>query len=243
MAQKIFKLIIRIIIRIIAHVEIYGYENLPEGGFILAANHLGRLDSAMLYYAIDREDVIMPVAEKYKDHWLFGPLVRVLGGFFINRFDADVQAIREVLKRMKAGGIFVIAPEGTRSKIEALQQARPGVAYFASKTGLPVVPIALTGTEDRVVVDNLKHFRRSKITIRAGKPFTLPALRGLNRDEALSAATTEIMCQIGAMLPEKYRGFYARYPRLKELLLEGQKDRGSEGQQGIGIEAQKEMEA
>jgi 1-acyl-sn-glycerol-3-phosphate acyltransferase len=218
MAQKIFKILVRIIIRIIAHVEIYGYENLPQGGFILAANHLGRLDSAMLYYAIDREDIIMPVAEKYKNHWFFGPLTRMLGGFFINRFDADVQAIREVLKRLKNGGVFVIAPEGTRSKIEALQEARPGVAYFASKTGMPVIPVALTGTEDRVIVDNLKHFRRSRIVVRAGKPFTLPSLKAQDRDEALAAATTEIMCQIGAMLPEKYRGYYAGHPRLKELL-------------------------
>jgi 1-acyl-sn-glycerol-3-phosphate acyltransferase len=111
----------------------------------------------------------------------------------------------------------VIAPEGTRSKVEALQEARPGVAYFASKTGMPVIPIALTGTEDRVVKDNLKHFRRSKIVVRAGKPFVLPSLRGQDRDVALEAATTEIMCQIGAMLPEKYRGYYAEHPRLKEL--------------------------
>jgi 1-acyl-sn-glycerol-3-phosphate acyltransferase len=218
MGQKIFKIIVRIILRIIAHVEISGYENAPQGGFILASNHLGRLDSALLYYAIEREDIIMPVAEKYKDHWFYSRLVQMVGGFFINRFDADVQAIREVLKRLKNGGVFVIAPEGTRSKTEVLQEARPGAAYFASKTGLPVIPIALTGTEDRVVKDNLKHFRRSKITIRAGKPFTLPSLRGQDREEALAAATTEIMCQIGAMLPEKYRGFYAQHPRLKELL-------------------------
>jgi 1-acyl-sn-glycerol-3-phosphate acyltransferase len=137
----------------------------------------------------------------------------------------------------------VIAPEGTRSKIEALQEARPGVAYFASKTGTPVIPVALTGTEDRVVKDNLKHFRRSKIIIRAGKPFILPSLRGQDRDEALASATTEIMCQIGAMLPEKYRGFYAEYPRLKELVGDGQKDRSSEGQKIIGKEAQKEIGA
>ncbi len=145
-------------------------------------------------------------------------MVNMVGGFFINRFDADIQAIREVLKRLKNGGVFVIAPEGTRSKVEALQEARPGVAYFASKTGMPVIPVALTGTEDRVVKDNLKHFRRSKIIIRAGKPFVLPSLRGQDREAALEAATTEIMCQIGAMLPEKYRGFYADHPRLKELL-------------------------
>lgn len=217
MAQKLFRIFVRIVFFIIARVNVDGYENLPPGGFILAANHLGRLDSALLYYAIEREDLIMPVAEKYKTHWLFGPLVLALGGFFINRFDADVQAIREVLKRLKKGGVFVIAPEGTRSKTEAMQEARHGAAYFASKTGLPVVPVALTGTEDRGVVENLKHFRRSHITVRAGAPFILPPLKGQDRDIALTAATDEIMCRIGAMLPEKYRGFYAQHPRLKEL--------------------------
>lgn len=217
MAQKLFRIFVRIVLFFIARVEISGYENLPQGGYILAANHLGRLDSALLYYAIEREDLIMPVAEKYKNHWIFGPLVVALGGFFINRFDADVQAIREVLKRLKKGGVFVIAPEGTRSKTEALQEARHGAAFFASKTGIPVVPIALTGTEDRGVVANMKHFRRSRITIHAGKPFILPPLQGKDRDEALSAATEEIMCRIGAMLPESYRGFYAEHPRLKEL--------------------------
>ncbi len=226
MVQKLFRIFVHVVMFFIARIEIEGVENLPSGGgFILASNHLGRLDSALLYYAIDREDIIMPVAEKYKTHWVFGPLVPALGGFFINRFDADVHAIREVLKRLKNGGIFVIAPEGTRSKTEALQQARPGVAFFASKTGLPVIPIALTGTEDRAVSENLKHFRRSKITIQAGAPFTLPSLKGQDRDEALELAVAEIMCRIGVMLPEKYRGYYAGHPRLKELAgaAEGQK--------------------
>lgn len=219
MTQRIFRAFVRFVLFFIARVEVRGYENLPkEGGFILASNHLGRLDSAMLYYAIDREDIIMPVAEKYKTHWLFGPLVRALGGFFINRFDADLQAIREVLKRLKKGGVFVIAPEGTRSKVEALQEAHQGAAYFASKTGVPIIPVALTGTEDRTVVENLKHFRKSTIVVRAGKPFTLPPLKGQQNTEALTAATDEIMCRIAAMLPENYRGFYADHPRLKELL-------------------------
>jgi 1-acyl-sn-glycerol-3-phosphate acyltransferase len=216
--QKIFRILVRFVLRIIARVEIHGIENLPQGGFILAANHLGRLDSAILYYAIDREDIIMPVAEKYKHHWFFGPLVRSLGAFLIDRFNADVSAIREVLRRMKKGGIFVIAPEGTRSKTEALQQAHSGVAFFASKTGVPVVPIAMTGTEDRLVTDNLKHFRRSQIVVQAGKSIQVRLDERLEREKGLDAATDDIMCRIAAMLPEKYRGVYANHPHLLKLI-------------------------
>lgn len=216
--QRLFRFLIRFVLRLIARVEIHGIEHLPtQGGFILAANHLGRLDSAILYYAMDRQDVIMPVAEKYKHHWLFGWLVPALGGFFINRFDADLSAIREILRRMKRGGIFVIAPEGTRSKTESLQKAHSGVAFFAVKTGAPVVPIAITGTEDRVVVENLKRFRRSHIVVRAGKPIYVRLDESLERDAALQAAADDIMCRIALMLPERYRGVYADHPRLEQI--------------------------
>lgn len=204
---------------LIADVEVVGLDKLPEGNFILAANHLGRLDTAVLLYAVDREDIIMPVAEKYKNHPFFGAIGRAVDAIWLNRFDADYAALREILARMEKGGLMVIAPEGTRSKTEALQEARMGVAFLAAKSGYPVLPVALTGTEDRLVVQNLKRFRRSKITARAGELFRIaPPPRGRGREETLRAATDEIMCRIAAELPETYRGFYKDHPRLKELL-------------------------
>ena len=141
-----------------------------------------------------------------------------MNAIWLNRFDADIHAMKEILRRLKAGGLLAIAPEGTRSKVEALQEAKPGAAYLASKVGLPIIPVALTGTEDRVVKDNLKHLRKSHIKVRAGKPFDLEPVGKQDKEESLHRATDEIMCQIAAMLPEKYRGFYADHPRLKEIL-------------------------
>jgi len=203
---------------IITDIEVHGLENLPGGNFIGAANHLGRLDTAVLLCIIDREDIIMPVAEKYKDHPLFGAIGRAVDAVWLNRFEADYSALREILARMRKGGMLAIAPEGTRSKTEALQEGKMGVAFLASKSGYPVLPVALTGTEDRAVLENLKHFRRSKIVIRAGEPFYVQIHQGKGREEAMRQATDEIMCRIGALLPENYRGVYANHPRLKELL-------------------------
>jgi 1-acyl-sn-glycerol-3-phosphate acyltransferase len=215
--------IVRFVMNIIADVEVVGLEKLPTGNFILAANHLGRLDTAILLYVVDREDIIMPVAEKYKNHPLFGAIGRAVNAIWLNRFDADYGAFREILTRMEKGGLMVIAPEGTRSKVEALQEAKMGVAFLASKSGYPVLPVAMTGTEDRLIVQNLKRFRRTKIVVRAGELFRIEAApRGKGRDEFFHAATDEIMCRIAAELPEKYRGFYAEHPRLKELLEEKQ---------------------
>lgn len=219
MKYATLRAIVRFIMNLIADVELVGLEKLPKGNLIIAANHLGRLDTAVLLYALDREDIIMPVAEKYKNHPFFSVLARAVNAIWLNRFEADYAAFREILARMEKGGLMVIAPEGTRSKTEALQEAKMGVAYLAAKSGYPVLPVALTGTEDRLVVQNLKRFRRSKITARAGDLFRIePLPRGRGREEALRAATDEIMCRIAAELPEKYRGVYANHPRLRELL-------------------------
>lgn len=204
--------------KFIADIEVHGLEKLPAGNVIAAVNHLGRLDTAVLFCVVDREDVIMPVAEKYRDHPIYGPLGRAANAIWLNRFETDYGALRKILERLKQGGLLVIAPEGTRSKTEALQEGKPGVAFLAAKSGYPVMPVALTGTEDRRVVEHLKHFRRIKITLTAADPFYIELPRGKERDEAMRQATEEIMCQIAALLPERYRGAYADHPRLKELL-------------------------
>jgi 1-acyl-sn-glycerol-3-phosphate acyltransferase len=204
--------------RLIADIEVTGLEKLPQGNAIVAANHLGRLDTAALLCVLDREDIIMPVAEKYKDHPFYGALGRAVNAVWLNRFEADYSALRQILERMKQGGLLVIAPEGTRSPTEAMQQAKMGVAFLASKSGYPVLPVAVTGTEDRAVVQNLKHFRRLKITATAAELMYIDIPKGTGREEAMREATDEIMCQIAALLPEKYRGVYANHPRLKELL-------------------------
>jgi len=218
MKQKTFRSIVSFVLPKIAHIELIGVEKLPHGQFIIASNHLGRLDSSLLYYVFDRDDIILPTAEKYKNHPLYGRVGKAMGAIWLNRFEADFHAMKEILRRLKAGGLLAIAPEGTRSKSETLQEGKPGVAYLASKVDIPIIPIAITGTEDRLIKYNLKHFRRSHIIVRAGDPFKLPPISVKDREAGLRTATDEIMCQIAAMLPEKYRGVYAEHPRLKELL-------------------------
>jgi 1-acyl-sn-glycerol-3-phosphate acyltransferase len=218
MKYRTLRSIVRFFMKLIADIEVNGIEKLPEGNVIVAANHLGRLDTAALLCILDREDIIMPVAEKYRDHPLYGAIGRAANAVWLNRFEADYSAFRQILERMKQGGLLVIAPEGTRSKTEALQEAKMGVAFLASKSGYPILPVAVTGTEDRGILENLKRFRRSKITATAAKLMYVDIPKGKGREEAMRQVTDEIMCQIAALLPESYRGVYADHPRLKELL-------------------------
>ncbi len=218
--HKIFRFFIRTFLGLIARVEIIGFENMPSGGFVIAANHIGRLDAALAYYFLDRPDIIMVVAEKYEKYAILRWLVKLVNGMFVDRYNADIHAIRETLRRLQQGRVFTITPEGTRSKTGNLNEAKPGGIYLAWKAGVPVIPVALTGTEDLVVVERLKHLKRLDIKVTVGIPFILPKeVKGKDRDVVIQQYTDEVMCRIAALLPEERRGVYADHPKLKELLM------------------------
>src|SRR5512138_1763992 len=222
--RNLIRWLIRRLFNLIARVEVYGYENLPRGvSFVIATNHLGIVDVPLAFYALDRWDMFVMIGEKWQNVGLFRWVGKYFNFLFIDRFNPDIKAMRRVISLMKENNILVIAPEGTRSRVGMLIEGKPGVSYLASKLNRPIVPVAIVGTEDKVLFGNLKKLRRSHFTITAGPAFDLPSLPRENRAEALKQYTDEIMCHIAALLPEKYRGFYADHPRLKELLASQQK--------------------
>jgi len=215
----LLRILIRVLLNRIARFELRGKENVPlTGGMILAANHIGIIDIVLVYYVIDRTDLFIPVAEKWEKIGWIRWLGKHLNFLFVDRYNPDLKALRRMIALMEEGKCLVIAPEGTRSRVGSLIEGKPGVAYLASRSGFPVVPIGITGTEDKVIFGNIKRFRKSTITLSARKPFIIPPLPKQDRDTALQNATDEIMCQIAALLPERYRGVYAEHPRVKELL-------------------------
>lgn len=215
----ILRFLIRALFNLIARFEMTGKEYVPlTGGMVIASNHIGIVDILLVYYGIDRTDLFIPVAEKWEKTGWIRWLGKHLNFLFVDRYNPDLKALRRMIALMEEGKCLVIAPEGTRSHSGSLIEGKPGVAYLAARSGFPVVPIAITGTEDKVIFGNIKRFRKSTITLTSTKPFIIPPLPKDNRDAALRKATDEIMCQIAALLPERYRGVYAEHPRLKELL-------------------------
>ena len=202
--------------------EIVGIEKIPtDKPAIIAGNHIGILDGIMIPsipVLKTHPNLIVVVAEKYQKNKFFRWAVNNLDFMFIDRFNPDVKTLRKVLELLKRNGILVIAPEGTRSPNAALIEAKSGAAYLAAKTGATIVPIGITGTEDKVMKQRLKRAKRLNVSIEIGDPFNIPALPNLNRDEFLEKYTDEIMCRIAALLPESYRGIYSEHPRLMELL-------------------------
>lgn len=216
---SVIRFLIRLLLNLIARFELRGKENVPpSGGMILAANHIGILDIVMVYYAIDRTDLFIPVGEKWGQKGWIRWLGKRLNFLFVDRFNPDLKALRKMIALMEAGKCLIIAPEGTRSRSGSLIEGKPGVAYLAARSGFPIIPVGITGTEDKTILRNIKRFKKSTVTLTGGKPFVIPPLPNKDRDAALRNATDEVMCRIAALLPETYRGIYKDHPRMEELL-------------------------
>jgi 1-acyl-sn-glycerol-3-phosphate acyltransferase len=199
--------IVRFLIKTLTVSEYFGTENVPkEGGVILAINHMSHLDTPLMMVNPVRPDITALVTTKYGENLFVAWLTNTAGGIWINRDIADFSAIRKAAKALNEGVALGIAPEGTRSKNGQLQAGKPGTLMLAVKTGAPIVPVGITGTE--TALHDLAHFRRPRLTVRFGKPFTIPPLERGSRSQDLKKWTRELMLRIAALLPKSYRGIY-----------------------------------
>lgn len=219
MMDRIVRFLNRMLVKAILDIKFYNLDSQPrEGALIVAGNHLGVLDALIVFSVIDKRDYIVMVAEYHKNYAFRRWLGKIVGAIFVDRYQADFAALREVMKRLNQGGVLIISPEGTRSKTGGLLPGQPGTAYLASKTGISVLPVGIVGSEDRLILANLKRLRRSPVKVVFGDAIRFAPVSREGREQALQGYTDEIMCQIAALLPEEYRGEYANHPRLKQLL-------------------------
>ena len=211
-ARQLFKLFFR--------VTASGMEALPTcGGYLLAVNHLSRLDPPLVFALLDRDDVTALVTDKYQKYPFFRWIIETVNGIWISRGEADRSALRQARDFLQGGGVLGIAPEGTRSHTGALIRAKTGTAYLADKAGVPVIPLAISGTDGAIWRALL--LLRPRIHVQIGAPVDLLPVERDSREAILLRNTDEIMCRIAAMLTKRYWGVYADHPRLKELLADG----------------------
>jgi 1-acyl-sn-glycerol-3-phosphate acyltransferase len=188
-----------------ARKEIRGLENLPpKGALILVSNHLNIADPPVLTHALPRRIVWMAKRELFQIP-VAGFIFRLYGLIPVRRSEADLGALRRAQDALRKGHVVGMFPEGTRARKIGLQKGEPGTAVIALRTGAPILPVAIWGTENvRLPWDVVK---RNRIYIAIGEPFDLPHTRRLTR-KAVDDATADIMTRIAALLPERYRGVY-----------------------------------
>jgi 1-acyl-sn-glycerol-3-phosphate acyltransferase len=178
------------------------------------------LDTPILLAITDRDDLVAIVAKKYKEKPFFKWILeKVATMVWMDRTKTDFSAMREAIDQLRAGAMVGIAPEGTRSRETiGLLEGKPGAALLVAQTSVPIVPVGIIGSEK--INQHFLRLKRPPVTIRVGEPYTLPEIDRNDRQGWLSRSTEEIMCQIAALIPEEYRGFYNDHPRLHELLAE-----------------------
>ncbi len=201
------RVIVRILLFLLTRCRVEGRENVPrQGPLLVVANHLSLVDPPMLNVILDRKMMFM--AKKQLFHFrLIGYLVRGFGAFPIHRGQLDRQALRQSYQVLADGLALVMFPEGMRSRSGQLRPAFFGAALIASRSGAPILPIGISGTEK---LERLSWWwRRPKITVNIGHPFHLsPPRSKLTRGE-LAELTHSIMQHIAELLPQEYRGDYA----------------------------------
>jgi len=122
-----------------------GWRNMPEsGGVILVSNHLSYLDVFILGIGVRRP--LNYVARSTLFLPGLGAVIRSVGGFPIQREGMGASGMKETLKRLRAGGVVTLFPEGTRSPDGELGELKPGIALLVSRAGVPVVPAGVAGT-------------------------------------------------------------------------------------------------
>jgi 1-acyl-sn-glycerol-3-phosphate acyltransferase len=203
--------LVRTIVYTFARVEVTGKENVPRRGpLIIACNHINNADPPVLGATMPRRLVFMAKHEMFQ--WpILGLAARLGGAFPVHRSEADLGALRKASAILRQGEALAMFPEGTRSRDARLHKAHPGTALLALRSEAPVLPVAVTGTENVVILRlplDLLRLRRPRVRVVVGRPFFLPPVERITADEA-TRCTDIIMGRIAALLPPSYRGEYA----------------------------------
>jgi 1-acyl-sn-glycerol-3-phosphate acyltransferase len=196
---------VRFLLFLLARRQVSGRENIPaEGPLLVVSNHLGLADPPLLNSVFDRQVRFMAKKNLFRFKPI-GNFISGLGAFPVHRGRPDVTAFRQAERILAQGLALIVFPEGTRSRNGKLRQAFPGPAFIALRSGAPILPIGVTGTEKFERPPWILRYPR--ITVNIGRPFYLPP--GAN--ELSKTELTRVMMEhIAELLPPEYQGMYAK---------------------------------
>jgi 1-acyl-sn-glycerol-3-phosphate acyltransferase len=200
------------VLRLGFRIRVEGREHLPaRGPVILASNHRSFLDSIFVPLVVRRRVTFVAKAEYFDDPktaWFF----RGVGQIPIRREggSASERALDSAMDVLREGRVFGIYPEGTRTRDGLLHRGHTGVARLALRSGAPIVPVGLIGTDEIQPIDKrMPRFGKS-VTIRFGEPMGLERFAGREEDHtALRELTDEVMYEICQLCGYEYVDTYA----------------------------------
>ncbi len=218
--RNVLRWLLRVIgLPLLARVDsVEGVENVPtEGSAIIMINHMSFIDPFVVANPLPRNLVALAKVEVY-NYPVVGIIPKLLGVIPVKRNEVDRHAVQSCLEVLRADEMILLAPEGTRGP--ALRQGLEGVAYLASRSGAPVVPVAVDGTEGFPALRFTRRWRQPGGRVRFGRPFRYhPDLRRA-KTQTLRQMTDEAMYVLAGMLPENRRGFYGDLSKVTQETFE-----------------------
>ena len=204
------------LLRLLGRPRIEGLENIPETGpAIVASNHLAVADSFYLPLMVKRRMIFLAKAEYFTGTGLKGWFIRwfytVSGNVPIDRSNGDAAqaALDTAARLLKEGKLLGMYPEGTRSPDGRLYKGKTGLARMALETGVPVIPVAMIGT-DSVNPPGSKMWRFAKVTVRIGQPLDFSRFEGLAGNRFIERALIdEVMYELMQLSGQEYVDLYA----------------------------------
>ncbi len=199
-----------------ARINTAGSENLEliETPTIFVCNHLSNSDGLILDKVLKAIDPTFVAGVKLSSNDVTSIGSNIIKTTNIRPNTADREGLKKIIKLVKQGESLLIFPEGTRSRVGSLIEAKKGILLIAKTTGAPIVPIGLYGTERLLPINkdgdmSAEEFDYADVHIRIGKQFKLPErAKDQERKEYESYAIGFIMSRIAELLPEEYRGVY-----------------------------------
>lgn len=192
--------------RLADQIDVQGLNRIPaSGAALLVSNHISWVDPVLLACwltpATGRPMSWMGKAEAMR--WpLVGWFLRVNGVFGVRRGAADLEAFRLAERVLREGRILGIYPEGTRSPDGVLRRFRDGAALLAIRSGVPVFPVAVTGTNGLWPKGAIVPRRVARVTLTIGEPVDIPQGVGGARPE-LDRVSEAMRAAVAGLLPEE----------------------------------------
>jgi len=205
----------KLLLCLLTRCRVHGKENIPlQGSLIIVSNHLNLIDPPLLSASIQRRIVFMAKEELFHS-LILGPLVRGWHAYPVRREQLDREALHQAQQVLGEGLALGMFPEGARSATAQMQQAYAGASLVALRSGAPILPVGITGTEK--IKSPIALLRRPKVTVNIGRPLNLPSIDGKLTRTQLASATDFIMEHIAELLPQSYRGVYGGDDRGRSL--------------------------